>query len=142
MRRLLPLALLLAACAKPAETPKLEQPPLPAAGGPAQVDLTPESVAKAADVPLYPGAEAPENMSTVPEHRSDGSTHYSLVLATSDPAKKVAEFYAERLKSRAVSTSHGLSIFTKSPKGNDVSVLVGTEAGRTLVRIKSIAYGP
>ena len=36
----------------------------------------------------------------------------------------------------------GKNIIGKSPKGNDLLVTVAPEAGRTLIRLKSIEYGP
>lgn len=151
MRRPLPLVLIAlgllgTGCATSKETPQANPPvtktaeasgDAPASKEPsAPADLTPESIAKAADVPLYPGAQAPDGMSMMPKKRDDGSTHYSLVLATNDPVKKVAAWYTEKLNLRAMS---GM-IIGKSPKGNDLILKIAPEAGRTLVHIKSIAY--
>lgn len=134
MRRLLPFALMLVACAKPAEAPQSPAPaPAPIAAAP--VDTTPEAMAKAMDVPLYPDAEAPQGMSTQ-ERRGDGSTHYSLVLATKDSPAKATAWYAERLKTQAM----GGMVAGRTSNGNDVIVTAKVEAGRTLIRVKSIAY--
>ncbi len=136
MRRFLPLALLLVACTKPAPVPVVA----PAPPKPVAVDLTPEGMAKAMDVPLYPGAEAPDGLSVAPVRSKDGSTRYSLVLATKDPVDKAATWYADRLRSTAPKFQGGRSIFAQSPKGNDLQIVVAPEAGRTLIRIKSMAY--
>ncbi len=142
MRRLLPLALFLVACAKPVETSKADAAGTPTPASPAaSADLTPEGVAKSADVPLYPGAEAPENMSAMPDHRSDGSTHYSLVLATPDSLEKVTTWYVGKLALSSKPMGGGQTIIGKTPKGNDLIVTIAPEAGRTMIRIKSIAYG-
>ena len=136
MRRALPFALLLVACTKPAPVPVVATaPPKPVA-----VDLTPEGMAKAMDAPLYPGSEAPDGLSTAPYRTKDGTVHYSLVLATKDPVDKAALWYAERLKTTAPKFQGGRSVFAQSPKGNDLQIVFAPEAGRTLIRIKSIAY--
>lgn len=134
MRRLLPLALLLAACAKPHES---APPTEPSAAKVVASALTPEDMARAMDVPVYPGATAPDGMSSAPEKRGDGSTHYAMVLATGDSPSKVLAWYAKGLDLPAL----GGSIIGKTKKGNDLLIKVAPEAGRTLVRIKSIAYG-
>ena len=134
MRRLLPFALLLVACSKPAPAPTATAavPPKSAA-----VPESPEAMAKAMDVPIYPGAEAPDGLSSRPDVRSDGSTHFSLVLATKDAPAKALAWYGDHLAAQTL----GGMVAGKTPKGNDVIVTAKTEAGRTLVRIKSIAYG-
>lgn len=138
MRRTLPLALLLTACSKPTTPPVAVSPP------PAQkvvpTDITPEAMAEAMDVPTYPGVEAPEGMSSIPAKRPDGSTHYSLVLATKDPVDKVAGWYTKRLGLAAMPGMGGQTIIGSSKKGNDLLVTIAPEAGRTLIRLKSIAY--
>ena len=110
MRLLLPLALLLVACSKPAEPPKLVEDissrkvvPLPSVG-------TPEEMAQKMDVPLYPGAEAPQDMSEKPKKRPDGGIGYSLVLATNDPVKKVGEWYGKELGMSALPSKAGMTI--------------------------------
>lgn len=144
MRRLLPLApvlaLALAACSRAPETPAAggSTPPPPAP--PVASDLTPEGMAKAADVPMYPGALAPDGLSSAPRRGQDGTTHYTLVLATEDSPQKAAAWYASALKLKAVPGMGGVSILGKSKKGNDLMITIGPEAGRTLIRIRSIAY--
>lgn len=133
MRPTLPLALLLLACAKPVAAPEAST---PAPATVVKTDLTPEGMAKAMDLPLYPGATTPDGMSSAPSVRDDGSTHYSMVLATNDPPAKVAAWYAKTLGLPTL----GGSIFGKTKKGNDASIRVSAEAGRTLIRLKSIAY--
>lgn len=140
MRRLLPLALLLVACAKPQTpaVPAVEAPAKPPAA--ASANLTPESLAKAMDVPLYPGAEAPDRMSSMPETRPDKSVHYSLVLATTDDVDKVAAWYEKQLGLKVMPGMGGKSIVGKTKTGNDVIVTIGPEAGRTMIRVKAIKY--
>lgn len=137
MRRLLPFALLLAACAKP-EPAKVQVPKdAGPVASPASASLTPAGMAKAMDVPLYPGAEAPDGLSTMPKRISDGTIHYLLVLATKDSPARVNAWYTSKLGLQAM----GKMLAGKTKNGNDVIVTVGPEGGRTLVRIKSIAYG-
>lgn len=139
MRRLLPLALLLVACSKPeTSAPVAVAPTVPPKA--ATMVRTPGEMAKAMDVPLYPGAEAPQGMSLEPETRGDGSTHYSLVLATKDSPEKVARWYASELSMEAMPGMGGHSVVGKTKKGNDLILTAAPEAGRTLVRIKTIAY--
>ena len=149
MRRLLPLSLLIvgftgAGCAKEEKAASVTTMP-PASTGPvsnepaskiATVDLTPASMATAMDVPLYPGATAPDGLSSKPDKRTDGSTRYSLVLATKDAPAKVLAFYAKEL---GLEAKAGTVVGT-TKKGNAVIVSAAPEAGRTLVRLKSIAY--
>ena len=135
MRRLLPFALLLVACSKPAETPPPAAKP-PATGPKVESPKTPEAMAKAMDVPLYPGATAPDGLSTAPEKRTDGGTRYSLVLATKDTPEKALAWYGDHLRAQSV----GGMVAGMSPKGNNVIVTAKVEAERTLVTIKSIAY--
>ena len=133
---LLPVALLAAACAKPAE-PTSDS---PAPATVAKSDLTPEKMAEAMRVPLYPGSNAPDGMSSAPEKRDDGSMHYSLVLATKDPVEKVGDWYAKKLNLEDMPGLGGKSIVGMLTDGTNVIITIGPEAGRTLIRVKSIVY--
>jgi len=101
---------------------------------------TPEELAAKCDVPMYPGSDAPQGMSRSPHKDSDG-THYDLVLTTSDPPKKVASFYADRLKAQSSTSDDNLMVVAKTPKGNDALITVSAEGGKTVVRIRALAYG-
>lgn len=141
MRRLLPLALILVACAKPEEAPAPVVVKAPPKATPLEkAPDTPEAMAKAMDVPLYPGAEAPDRMSSAPEKRTDGGIGYSLVLATKDPVPAVAAWYGKQLKLPALPGKKGMTVVGLTGKGNQTIVNVAPEAGRTFIRIKSIVY--
>jgi hypothetical protein len=101
---------------------------------------TPQAASTACDVPMYPGAKAPDGMSRMPRVNQDGSTTYNLVLTTNDTPQKVADFYSNDLKIAPVKTDIGLRIMGKTPKKNDAIVTIESEAGETVVRISSIAY--
>lgn len=144
MRRLLPFALLIVGlvgtgCTKEEKAAPDTTAPV-ATGEPASkiatVDLTPARMAATMDVPLYPGATAPDGLSSIPDVRTDGSTHYSLVLASPDAPAKVLAFYAKAL---GLEAKAGTVVGT-TKKGNAVIVSAATEAGRTLIRLKSITY--
>ena len=132
----MPIALLAVACAKPSE--KAAETPAPAKV--LKSDLTPEKMAKDMRVPLYPGATAPDGMSSAPERRDDGSMHYSMVLATKDPVDKVGDWYAKTLDLEDMPGMGGKSIVGMLKDGTNVIITIGHEAGRTLIRAKSIVY--
>ncbi|RYG25401.1 hypothetical protein EON82_07225 [bacterium] len=133
---LVPVALLALGCAK--QAPPAESDPAPATV--AKSDLTPEKMAVAMRVPMYPGATAPDGMSSAPEKRDDGSMHYSMVLATKDPVDKVGDWYAKELDLDDMPGMGGKSIVGMLKDGTNVIITIGPEAGRTLVRVKSIVY--
>ncbi len=142
MRRFLPLALFLVACSKPEETPKpvASAPKAPAEAPAEKPPGTPEEMAEEMDVPIYPGAEAPQDMSEVPAKRTDGGIGYSLVLATNDSVQKVGDWYAKELGQNAVASAKGMTVVGMTKKGNQAIIVVAPEAGRTLVRAKAIVY--
>ena len=133
---LVPVALLAAACAKPPAP--AEDAPAPATV--AKTDLTPESMAKEMRVPLYPGATAPDGMSSAPKKRDDGSMHYSMVLATKDPVDKVGQWYEKELNLQPMPGMGGKSIVGMLKDGTNVIITIAPEAGRTMIRAKSIVY--
>lgn len=99
---------------------------------------TPQELAAQCDVPIYPGAKAPDDMSRMPRHDNDG-VHYELVLTTKDPVGKVADFYSKQLKLPVDKLQTTPSIVGETPKGNDLILTFNTELGQTVIRIKSIA---
>ena len=103
-------------------------------------DLTPEGLAKLMDVPAYPGAEAPDGVTRPPAKDGYGGTRIELVLATKDPVKNVADFYKNKLKIDGFPQGSGMQLIGKTSKGNDLMIAIGPEAGRTMIRIKAIAY--
>lgn len=133
---LVPVALLAAACAKP-PAPTEES---PEAARVVKVDLTPEQMAKAMRVPMYPGATAPDGMSSAPDKRDDGSMKYSMVLATKDPVLKVSQWYEKELHLEDMPGMAGTSIVGMLKDGTNVIITIAPEAGRTLIRVKSIVY--
>lgn len=133
---LLFVALLAVGCAKPAETTEAA----PATGAIVKTDLTPEQMAKAMGIALYPGATAPDGMSSAPAKRDDGSMHYSLVLATSDGPDKVGSWYAKETGLPAMPGAGGKSVVGALKDGTNVIITIGPEAGRTLIKIKAIVY--
>ncbi len=134
---LLVVALLAIGCAKPAET---TTPEAPEPGKIVKIDMTPEEMAKAMDIPMYPGSTAPDGLSSAPVKRDDGSMHYSLVLATNDPVKKVADWYATQTGIAAKQDARGVSLVGSTKGGVNLILGAATEAGRTLVTIKAIVY--
>jgi hypothetical protein len=104
---------------------------------------SPMELAKECDVPMYPGAKAPDGMSRLPRKNQDGSMTYDLVLTTNDSPEKVANFYAEGLKLKATKAGGAVHLMGKTPKKNDVILTIESGAGQTIVRISSIKYsGP
>ena len=101
---------------------------------------SPQEVAQQCDVPIYPGAKAPDGMSRLARKNQDGSTTYDLVLTTPDPPQKVASFYAHGLNLPTTRSKSGLRLMGKTPKKNDAIVTIESEAGQTVVRISSMAY--
>jgi len=99
---------------------------------------TPAEIAAKCDVPLYPGASAPQGMSHMPKQDTDG-IHYELVLATKDSPRKVATFYATTLKLDSKVHGDNASLMGLTPKKNAVIIVAAPEAGQTIIRIKSIA---
>lgn len=134
---LVALALLLGACAKPADTTAPEAAPT---GKVVQTDMTPDDMAKAMNIPLYPGSSAPDGLSSKPETRDDGSIHYSLVLATKDTPEAAGAWYAQKTGLTAMPGMGGKSIVGALPDGTNVIITIAPEAGRTLIRIKAIVY--
>jgi hypothetical protein len=139
MRAALPilLALLIVGCAKPTEAPTTD---VPEAGKIVKIDMTPEQMAKAMDIPMYPGSTAPDGLSSAPQKRDDGSTHYSLILATNDPVKVVAAWYAKQTGIEAKADARGVSLVGSTKNGANLILGVKAEAGRTLIDIKAIVY--
>src|SRR5687768_16837817 len=123
---LVPVAVVAAACAKPSAP--MEESPAPAKV--VKSALTPESMAKEMRVPLYPGATAPDGMSSAPKKRDDGSLHYSMVLATKDPVEKVGNWYAKQLNLEVLPGVGGKSIIGMLKDGTNVIITIGPEAGR------------
>lgn len=140
MRRFLPLAaLVLAACAK-------EAPKETATGAPPSASETtlpaesPEQLVKDMGVPMYPGSTAPDLMTHPPVKRASGDVHYELVLATADAPDKVTDWYAKQLDLPALPGPLGKQLIGKTKTGKDVIITAAPEAGRTIIRIKAIAY--
>lgn len=100
---------------------------------------SPQDLAAKCDVPLYPGAKAPEGMNRMPRRDPEG-IHYDLVLTTPDPPRKVIQYYATSLKLNASTTGGALAVMGKTPKGNDAIIAVASEGGQTVVRIQALAY--
>ena len=144
---LLAISLVLIGCSKPADQPApdttkptTEKPVTKAETPKQEANLTPATLAEKIDAPLYPGSEAPDQMTRPPVDDKFGGTRYELVLATKDSIDKVAQFYQDKLHLDALARDNGKQLIGKSPKGNDLLIMVGTEAGRTMIRFKAIAY--
>jgi hypothetical protein len=92
------------------------------------------------DVPIYPGAQAPDDLSRMPRTDTDGNSHLELVLTSKDPIKKVADYYSKALKLPASKSDDSLSIVGKSPHNNEIILQIVREGGQTVIRIHSIAH--
>jgi len=101
---------------------------------------TPDELAADCDVPIYPGATAPQAMSHMPTKDSEGAMRYELVLATKDSPEKVAKFYGDKLHFESKQGEGGVSLMGTTAKKNAVIIKVGPEAGQTIIRINAIAY--
>jgi hypothetical protein len=99
---------------------------------------TPQEMAKICDVPMYPGAQAPDNLSRMPRKDPGGEMLYELVLTTKDEPSKVADYFATALKLPVVKGGGGFSIVGRSPHKNDVMIQVDREGGQTVARIHAI----
>ena len=102
--------------------------------------MTPEELAAKCDVPMYPGATAPQGMSHMPTKDAEGAMRYELVLATKDTPQKVADFYAGKLHLESKIIEGQATVMGNTPKKNAVIIAAGSEAGQTIIRVKAIAY--
>ena len=117
-------------------------PPATASGTPREeASLTPYGLAQAMDIPVYPGAEAPDGRSRAPFEDSHGGTRYELVLTTSDPLEKVVGFYRDKLKLDVMTTAGTAQAIGKTPRGNDLILSISREGATTAIHAKAIAYG-
>jgi hypothetical protein len=101
---------------------------------------TPEELAKRCDLPIYPGAKAPDGMSRMPRKDPGGGTAYDLVLTTHDDKSRVTSFYSKVLKKPALRSKEGNQIMGRTPKKNDAIVTVTSDGGETMIRINAISY--
>lgn len=96
-----------------------------------------DELANKQGVPIYPGAIAPEGQSSVTP--GNGETKYDLELISSDPFKKVAAFYEEKLpKVSSVCNSTGCDIIGPTPKGTLVQIKIGMKEGKTSISVIAI----
>jgi hypothetical protein len=101
---------------------------------------TPEEMAQKCDVPIYPGALAPDDMSRMPHKDNDGNTVYELVLTSKSTPAQVAEFYSKSLKLPSSKGKDGTTMFGTSPHGNELLLEIVHEGGQTVTRIHSIVH--
>ncbi len=92
-------------------------------------------------VPIYPGAVAPEGRSSVTP--GNGETKYVMELISSDPFKKVAAFYEQKLpKVSSICNSTGCDIIGPTPKGTLAQIKIGMTEGKTSISVVVIVEDP
>jgi hypothetical protein len=101
---------------------------------------TPQEMAGRCDVPIYPGAQAPDDLSRMPHKDPDGNTNYELVLTTKDSGKQVGDFYGRALKLPVSQDKNVYTLVGTSPHGSEVILHIDPEGGQTVIRIHSIAH--
>lgn len=120
-------------------TQQATQPTESSSNRPAVTSQTPatQTLLDRLGVPTYPGsvqagsAESPE---------SAGSTHYNVLLTTSDSVAKVLAFYKDQLKF-ASSTKDGVSqLVGRTKQGADVLIFIQPEEDGTHITVKGILY--
>ena len=100
-----------------------------------------DELAEKQDVPVYPGATAPEGESSVT--KGTGETKYVLQLLTSDPFKKVAAFYEAKLpKISSICNSTGCDLIGPTPKGRLVQIKIGLKDSKTTISVVAIVEYP
>jgi hypothetical protein len=103
---------------------------------------TPETLAQAMDVPVYPGSRVPDGVSRAPQPDGHGGTRYELVMHTSDSVGEVSAFYRERLGLAAMEEGDHAQLIGKTPNGNDAIIRIVRDGEMTTIRVNVIAYGP
>ena len=145
MRSLLAgIALLVAiGCSGPASETKSTAPAGDQASSQPGPTLTPEEIAKTVEVPLYPGATAPDGLSRAPAKDQAGDTRYELVLRTADPVEKVAAWYEKETKLEGMREGGSAQLIGKTASGHDAMITITpdeSEKGKTRIRVAAIVY--
>lgn len=107
-----------------------ETPPTAPNGAPLGELSTPEELVKRADVPMYPGATAPEKRSNI--KRDGEEARYEIILLTKDNPQQVFDFYKSKLpKGEVIGTQH----MAMTPNGNFASITAEPEGSQTRITI-------
>jgi len=105
------------------------------------VTMAKEEMATKQGVPLYPGSDAPSGQSTVTSGVTESS--YNLVLETSDPVKKVVDFYKSKVPGLNGGANAGGSEFRGlTPNKTPVHITISGKDGKTRISVVAIVETP
>ncbi len=129
--------LFLAGCSAAPEKAAVNKPKTEDAAPANSVAMSKQEISEEAGIPIYPGSSLPEGKSSV---TADGpETQLLLVMITTDPVKKVVDFYSKKLpKVDARQGATSADIIGPTPKGTLAHLKISTDGKKTTIQATAV----